>query len=173
MPQKSNKNLILIVVSLIVVLGIAYVISTSPQKEATTSSKTDTANEHPVQQYTKENVTVAKVDLSKTTGTSKIPSGFPKDIPVETANITDSFTANYPDKGVVQSSVSFTTAKTVSVAVSEYLSYMKKAGYIMNNEVMKTSKNYLLGTLNKSDLSIFVNSNNGKTQVQMTYLSKK
>ena len=44
----------------------------------------------------------------------KVPEGFPTDIPLELAGITESYSANYTDHGVIQYTVSYASTRSRS-----------------------------------------------------------
>jgi hypothetical protein len=172
-PQISDKKITVIVILSMVIFGLACVMQVI-NKSGNAIPSTNTTNESLQTGFTKENVTVLKTNLSKSAGTSKVPAGLPNDIPIETANVTESYTAIYPDKGFTQYTISFITSRTVALTLSDYSSYMKKAGYTMMANIGSNKvHNYLYGTKNNNDLSVVVNLSNGKTVVQLAYLKRK
>ena len=79
--NSTTKVVVSLITILLVLGGIYYLWSKSPASAPT--SDVD---------FTKENVSVSKVDLSSSPA-SKLPAGFPSAIPVEQASITDSYKA--------------------------------------------------------------------------------
>ena len=119
--NKSNKNVVILVIAVIVLVAIAYFLT-----KGYSSQRQNTVAPQEGPQITKENVVVKNTNLGAAgTAESKLPEGFPSGIPVETAGVMESYSAVYQDRGLTQYAVSFTTDKSVVAVFGEYDLYMK------------------------------------------------
>ncbi len=169
LSPRSSQTIILIVALFIILLIIAFAMSTLPKKNMDVNNQNGT---QPVQTVQKQlQVEVKKTDLAQSQGTNRIPAGFPSNIPIDTANIYDSYTAVYPT--ATQATVSYLTDKSIADAYEVYHAYMKKEGYVFrpNGEDMK--KGILYGTLSNNDLSILITTKDTKTSVQISFFKRK
>ncbi len=100
---------------------------------------------------------------------SKLPEGFPSVIPIELANITESYSARYPDRGLTQYTVSFTSFVSANDKYVEYEQYMRSEGY----SVVSNAANFsLYGRKENDDLSVVIGENNGETKVSLTFIDR-
>ena len=168
MPQQqsSNKSVILLVVLFIILLIVTFFMSRWFSQHKTPSASPETSQSN----ITHENVKVIKTDLSSSSGQkSKIPIGFPSAIPVEEKTITESQSTAFPDRNMVQSTLSYTTTKTVSQKYAEYLAFMTKDGYTFAKDGKDEKNGFLQGTKGTAALSVSISSLSGKTTVKIAF----
>jgi len=166
--NKSNKNVVILVIAVIVLVAIAYFLT-----KGYSSQRQNTVAPQEGPQITKENVVVKNTNLGAAgTAESKLPEGFPSGIPVETAGVMESYSAVYQDRGLTQYAVSFTTDKSVVAVFGEYDLYMKNAGYAFGPEGRDEARYFLYGTKNNDDMSVAISSREGQTFVQIGFLDR-
>lgn len=158
--QKSgNKALTSVVLLAIVLLGIFYLAKVMHK---------------PALPLTVENVVVTKVDLSAPKSVSKIPAGFPKDLPIlDPSTINEGYTLDYKDHGVVLSNLTYTTTKSLKEVYDTYKKYMTGAFYVMRIEPKETENSTLLGMKNNNQLSVVLTSNQNLVTIKLSYTSRK
>ncbi len=115
----------------------------------------------------KNSVEVTKTDITKTG--SKLPQGFPSDIPVETVTTGESFKAVYSDIGMTQYTLSYTSKKTKDQIWTIYDDYMKEAGYVVDKLSSSKSLGQISGTKQNDILSAIISSYNGTSLVQLSF----
>jgi len=159
-PGKSNQKVVILIFLFVLLLGIFYfLLGTGKNKQST-------------QQKTLESINFTNIDLTKVEGADKIPKGMPQDLPLEINNVVESYTADYPVRGVVRANLTYTTERSVGDVYSEALLYMKNANYIFTDDGQNEENGYLSGTKNRSTLTFVVDSRDNKTFVQITYLDR-
>jgi hypothetical protein len=173
-PPAGHKEVRVILPALLLVLIIGALYywyagkvkaPTAPAETASSTAATSTA--------AAPNVHVTQINLAEaSTPTSKLPAGFPSDIPVEAANITQSYSAVYADHGVTQYTVNYTSAKTKDALWAAYTSYVSAAGYALGATTNK-SEGVLDATKGKNDLNVLITSHNSTSLVQITYLARE
>jgi hypothetical protein len=166
MPEESkpNHSVIVLIIIALVLIGVVYFLLKKP-------SSPDGTNQEEV---TKENVVVKNTNLSAAGAPEqKLPFGFPKSIPVELDGIVESYSAEYPERSIMQYTISFGTDDSTDTAFSEYSSFMKKNGYVFIENGENKAAGYLYGTKDNDDLSITISAQNGRTLVQMSYLDRR
>ena len=105
-------------------------------------------------------------------GALVVPAGFPPDIPLEEAEILESATTYYPNEKAKQLSVSYRSLKTITQKYAEYAAYMSEQGYKITESGPNSPVNTILGIKESANLSIVIKSLEGKTLVELSYLSK-
>ncbi len=128
-------------------------------------------DETPIENVTKKDgVTVAKTDVTKSG--SKVPQGFPTDIPIESVNVTDSYKAFYERVQATQYTVNYTSDRDREDLWNMYSKFMNDSGYRI--DVAQTSRGLgqISGSKGDDSLSIIVTSSNGITLVQLSYLDR-
>lgn len=123
--------------------------------------------------YTKEDVQLKKTDLANTKGDARIPSGFPKDFPIETDNITESYVMDYTSRGVVQHTVTFTTGLGQKEAFEKYKQTLESAGFKTELGGGGVNISALNAYKDGDDFSLIVSSSGGITTIQASYLDRK
>ncbi len=152
--------------ALVVLAGAVLVLFLALNKEA----------EAPQDQVIVENVvrgdgvTVAKTDVTKSG--SKLPQGFPNDIPVELVNVIDSYKAFYEKVQATQYTVSYTSDRDREDLWNMYSKFMNDSGYRI--DVAQTSRGLgqISGAKGDDSLSVVVTSSNGVSLVQLSYLDR-
>lgn len=121
---------------------------------------------------------VTKIDLTEAkTPEEKLPSQFPKEIPIEEQGIIDSHFIEYPfanGRTSTQMTVSYNTEFTKQQKYKEYLDFMKKEGYEIRDSNSETG--FLYGIMHtesySNDLSISISEINNKVTVNISFLQR-
>lgn len=100
------------------------------------------------------------------------PEGFPADIPVEIARVTESYKTEYKEHNVEQYTLTYETDKIKDAKWDEYNTYMKTSGYSMASGSTNKSAGTLYGTKGNTGLLVTVNRENNKTVVRLNYFVK-
>lgn len=165
-PQQSqNTKIILAIVTIVLILGLGYVLLgkyRAPREANQQASRADEARQFAV---VVENTPI-------TNGTVIAPEGFPEEIPIETSGILESATTRYPAQNAKQLSINYNSTKTIAQKYAEYKNYMTKAGYNMTEGDANTPVRALFGTKRNANLSVVVSRIEDKTLVQLSYLLK-
>jgi hypothetical protein len=160
--QTSNKSTVtLVVVFIVLAIGIYLLVKNSGLKSGGMG------------EITQENIVVKNVDINS--AESKIPEGFPSNIPIEALEIYTSNSLDYTDRGVIQHSVSYKTHKSVIDKNKEYYNFMVKEGYVLA-EVAKTNtdtfKN-LYGSKDGDVLTVTMSFQGNRTNVDVVFLDRQ
>lgn len=157
------KKLLFSVLIVAVALFLWFALSTTERREK--------LEETPVETVTKtDGVVVAKTDITK--GGSKLPQGFPGDIPVESISITDSYKAFYEKVNTTQYSVNYTSKRDREVLWETYYDFMNSSDYTVNMVTSSRNSGQINGTKGNDSLSVIITSNNGVSLVQISYLDR-
>ncbi|MEK7194411.1 MAG: hypothetical protein AAB660_01845 [Patescibacteria group bacterium] len=160
------KNLLLgLVVVVVVALGLWFGIREIKK------ANLETIPEGAVTAEKKNTVEVTKTDITKTG--SKLPQGFPSDIPVETVTAGESYKAQYSDIGMTQYTVSYTSKKSKDEIWTIYNDYMNGAGYAVDKVSSSKSLGQISGTKQNDIFSAIVSSYNGISLVQLSYQDRQ
>jgi hypothetical protein len=123
--------------------------------------------------FSSENVEL-KREASFFSGKPQLPEEFPKDIPVEVENLTQSDVLVYPDRNATLYSISFTSTKTIDELSKIYTSYFNSAPYTLHLDTFgkRIGRSYkFAGTSQPKDLTVMVTPQAaGPVVVQMSYL---
>jgi hypothetical protein len=160
--NKSPKTIYWVVAIIIVLAGLYYFVI---QKNSSGTSMSTA-------KFSSENVQVSNVDFANMTGTAKLPAGFPTDIPVELANITNSSTQYYPDKKTTLYSVSYTSAHQAEDLYQSYGAYLKKDNYAVGPTTDTATQLTYLAISPKGSLYIVIVPQSGGAKVQVSYSVK-
>lgn len=128
------------------------------------------------QQVTQENVQVNAVDLNNAqTPSEKLPSGFPEIIPIEVNTVEESYSADYPDRGFTQYTVSYLSAKSRDEKRAEYDAFMTANGYVFGTEVNENPNApiYMNGKKGNDELTVVIATKNEKTSVTLSFVDWK
>ena len=163
--NKKNINIVWIIASFVVVLGLSYY---AIQNKENFNRSASTNN-------TKENIDIQNVNLSSVKNDAdKIPQGFPNDIPLEIANITGGQRADFVDRGVTQYTVSYNSALDLPTKYSEYVDFASKAGYsfVSDGYIKTESSSGFYATKGNDSITVLVAEavNKKGVLVQITYL---
>jgi hypothetical protein len=130
-------------------------------------------NRSPKNTFSSENVQLKK-QASFFSGKSKLPEGFPKEIPIEAESLVQSDVLVYPDRNATLYSVSYTSSKTIEELTEIYKSYYYGTPYILHldNFGKKIGDAYVfVATSASKDLTVMLTPQAGApTVVQLSYL---
>jgi len=170
MPAPANKpvdagksRVIATVIALIIVLALVAFWYVQQGKSMLTGGAT-------TQKFSSDNVKVSQVDLSNASGTNKLPNGFPTDIPVELANITDSSTLSYPEHNTILYTVSYMSTYPSEQLYAEYVAYLKQANYIVAQTLKLPAQiSIQAGSSKGSLLTVITPQATGGAEVQLAF----
>ncbi|KND48569.1 MAG: hypothetical protein AB200_02485 [Parcubacteria bacterium C7867-005] len=132
---------------------------------------------YPKQDFSSEKVLVQNTDLATAEGENKLPAGFPKEIPVEINNITESVTLSYPERGATLYSVAYQSARGTSDLSNLYSKFIKDNNFILSNANDKLEKGEtkmtFLSTKNNDDLSITITKLATGNTIQISFLDRQ
>lgn len=164
-PQGDHKEIRVILPALLVLLIIAagyyWYINRTPSAPYTPPTSTTTPQQN-----------TGSTSLSQIAKPLDIPNGFPTDIPVEKANLTEGYSINYKDYNVTQYTVAYTSSKTKDALWTTYNSYLITNGYKLNSLVTNKAQGVMDGTKNKDELNIVITTRGTGSYVQMTYVKR-
>jgi len=143
----SVPHLVLFFCILLVITGAMYIYSIQtpvPQVE----------NESTV---TKEKTIVSVNDVSNLSGKEKLPVGFPDSIPVELDTINESTKMEFPERGVTQYTVVYSSSASSADIQKQYEAFFENESYVKNPSP-KQVKNLiqLEATKDTDDLSVII-----------------
>jgi len=118
-----------------------------------------------------EGIQVTKTNVAENGG-SRLPKGFPADIPVEMATVVDSYKSFYEKVATTQYAVSYTSKKTRDELWSIYDKYMKDSGYTIQTQTSSKSLGQISGMKGDDSLSAIISSQKGISLVQISYLDR-
>lgn len=140
-------------------LGFKYLKKTPGSESATqTSSK-------------QGDIVVTKTDLTQSGG-SRLPEGFPGNIPVEVATITEGYKAFYKNLNATQYTVSYTSKKSRDDLWTLYSNFMDTGGYTLDKTATSKSLGQLSGTHTGDNLMVIISVRSGLSFVQMSYTDR-
>lgn len=153
-----------ILIVLVAVLGGWYLLANDERGELPNNEEVSSIAD------TKE-ITVVNTNLTETG--SKLPAGFPESIPVEIANILESYRVVYNERGVTQYTVSYTSVKSRDSLWDAYNSYMKGNGFTVDTSISTKSGGQISGTNTAGDtLFVVLSVRSGSTLVQISLLDR-
>ena len=114
----------------------------------------------------------AKVAFGDVTSTarSKLPPGFPKDIPVEENIVLESFRAVYEEYDFTQYTVTFVSERSFDALWAEYSGFLDSAGYVV--EIEDEKQGALKGRRGNNELTVYISPNDLGTFVTIHYVEK-
>lgn len=122
--------------------------------------------------FDKENdMKFVKTDVVKTGG-SKLPVGFPADIPVESGAIEDSYKGQFSNVKATQYTVSYTSPKTKTDLLALYNKYMTDNGYTIQPQPTSQTILQTSGYKGNDSLSVVISSQKGISLVQISYVDR-
>jgi hypothetical protein len=160
MDKPQNERTVLFLVIIVATLGIVigHILS---WKLPTFNDNTDNLS-----------AVVTVENTLMVNGILPVPQGFPEDIPLESGEIVESATTYYPDQNAKQLSVSYRSAKTMVEKYAEYKDYMNQADYSLTEKDGSSGTKTLSGTKGDNSFSVTIRNADGKTLVELSYLSK-
>jgi len=151
--EHSNK-LIFIIIGIILIIGLVYFFAVYQKSSSRLYG-------------------VEKIDFNNAESDSgKLPKDFPSDIPIEIANITDSYSVNYKKDGFIQRSVVYTSTKTVGEIYGEYETFMVGGGYLLLDSSLSKNSANIEGSKNGDNLSVSIDDSSGFSSVNVSYVGK-
>ena len=152
--MNPNKVIISVLIALVVILLGYFILKGG-----------NTAN-------TPANSEIIYTDLTSTE-ISKIPVGFPLNIPVEEQNIKESYKTNYFEEGVTQYTVAFNTSLTKEEVWKMYSDTFTASGYATNEENMNEEKGVLTGYRSGNKLNIAITPYAEGRYVTINYIERQ
>jgi len=165
--ETKGKNIAVLLVVLLFVVGIVYfflnksILSPAPLPPQ-------------VEEKSEEAFEIKhKYVMGESASSSKVPPGFPTEIPIEEENIIESYSVEHKNRSLTQYTVSFNTSRTPGQVYSDYEKYMTEAGYSFGRNG-KDPQNYnLYGTLSNDDLSIYINFKGEKRHIVVGFIDRQ
>ncbi len=158
-PTKG-KSIILLVAVFIALILIMYFLMRSP-----------TTITSPVE--VNSNVVTSQTDIANAlTPEDRLPQGFPSDIPVDTAEMIESYSAEYKDIGATQYTVMYASSRPMEELYAQYLSFMTDAGYEFGDNGKNEEQKELIGTKDNDNLIVKVSTREGRVFVQISFLDR-
>ncbi len=161
-PQtSSNKNSVLLTIVVLILIGAAiyYVWQAKNNAQPTT----------PAVEHVQNVVTKSFIG---TGSQSKIPDDFPTNIPVELANLIDSYTAFYKDHNSTLASVTYTSTKTKDNLWTLYSNFIKDNNYTLNTQLTDKAHYTMVASKANTTLTIVISTANNKSTVHISQLTK-
>jgi hypothetical protein len=165
----SPKFLVALVVVVLVLGGAWYFMMQSANVSAPADNDSNGTSSQPT---TQEEVIVTKVDTAEP-GVSKLPAGFPSGVPVEQANVSESYRVVYSERGVTQYTVSYTSLKGRDALWDIYNDYLKSAGYSVDSGLTSKNQGQISGNKDGDSLSVIISQRNGVSFVQLNLLYRQ
>ncbi len=163
MEQSTAKKILLLLVFLLIIVGIVYLLAGGNYLQKKTQDDTAVGG----------GVKVDYVNLNETKdGADKLPKGLPAGIPIETEEVTESYTANYQDPLATQYTVTFRTSKSVDAKYKEYVDYLTAEGYQISEGDKNAPVKTLQATKANDDFLAVISKQGSYTQVQLGYLDR-
>lgn len=159
-PEGSQKETKLIVslVIIIVVLVAGYFLLKSnlgTKRGGETAGKTETI-------YT---------DLANSV--TKIPAGFPSNIPVEEENVKESYKINYFDEGVTQYTIGFNSNLSFDEIWKTYSDLFLAIGYTPDMEKTSKDKGIMTGYRDGNKLNVAISDYDGGHYVTINFIQRQ
>ena len=166
MEQPPQIKIVSAIVIVLVILGVGFLLLTKyhvslNQENLPTSGHVDD-----------EQVTVVVENTPVVNGALSAPAGFPRDIPLESDNLTESATTQYPRENARQLSLSYLSLKTIAQKYAEYKTYMERTGYQITEGSTSSSLKTIWGAKENVNLAVVVSGRADMTLVQLAYLLK-
>lgn len=164
-----NIKFLLFLVFVVLLLGTAWLIFSGREGEVGPLSKDELVIDD---ENTVDLDGVLVTEASPATTGSRLPAGFPRDIPVEEVNVTESYRAVYTENRAAQYTVSYTSNKSRDSLWDTYNSFMKGAGYAIETTGTSKSQGQLMGNKDNDTLSVIISARTGMTLVQINLLDR-
>jgi len=104
---------------------------------------------------------------------SKIPVGFPTDVPVEEQNIKESYKVNYFEEGVTQYTVAFNTEMSRGDLWKLYTDMFLAAGYTQDADKTSEGKGVLTGWRSGNKLNVAMSDYDGMQYVTINFIERQ
>lgn len=172
MPQQTKTLLIIAGVIVLVLIGYVWYSNSKIETIVDLANPTNTTNQTAADLKPRSDVTVKQAEATDIGKSLKLPTGFPSIIPVETMNVTESYSAFYQTHNSTQYTVTYTSTATIATKWDEYEAFMTKNGYTINKTTSIKSKGIVSGTKTGESLLVVINAQEGKTIVHITLLKQ-
>ena len=150
--------------AVVVILAVTYFLwSSSNNKPVVT----------PTTKFSSENVQVQNTNLATAAGSSKLPSGFPTDTPVELTGITESTTLTYPERKATLYSVSYLSDKQQQELFTIYGKYLVDSGYKIMNTDKSVAHMMYQATKGQNDFTVVITPQGKQMLVQVSYVVRQ
>lgn len=156
MEQNKRTIILLIILAVVVIFGGYFWYTKATFKPA------------PVQTNPNVDQNPVKVEQAQGGMTKSLIGGFPSNIPVEAANIFESYKADYTDHGVTQYTVSYRSDKTVSALWDTYNGFMTAEKYVISTS--DKSKGTLFGKKSDTSLLVTITTSGKQSVVKLNYI---
>lgn len=166
MEQPPQVKTVSAIVIILLVLGAGFLLLTKYRVSL------DQGNPSTSNDVDGEQAMVVVGNTPMINGVVPAPAGFPQDIPLESGNLVESATTQYPREDARQLSLSYLSSKTMTQKYAEYKNYMEQTGYQITEGSAGSSLKTIWGTKENANLTVVVSSKEGKTLVQLSYLLK-
>ena len=166
MEQPSQTKIVSALVIILLILGAGFLLLTKYRvslNQENLSTSGDVGDEQ---------ATVIVENTPVINGAISAPAGFPQDIPLETGNLTESATTQYPRENARQLSLSYLSLKTIAQKYAEYKNYMEQTGYQVTEGSTSPSLKTIWGVKENVNLTVVVSGREGGTLIQLSYLLK-
>jgi hypothetical protein len=127
------------------------------------------------QATTKEKTIVSVSEVSKLSGTEKLPAGFPQGVPVELESIEESMKTEFPDRGIMQYTVTYSSNASSTDIQKQYETFFDTESYVkkpLANEVATLVQ--LRASKDNDDFSVVIEPvADQKSRVYVIFLDRK
>jgi hypothetical protein len=121
---------------------------------------------------TKVDVAVVKTDVVASKAENRIPKGFPSDLPYETEQAIEGYTASDQNNGFSQYTFSYISKHTANKVYADYLSYMEKNEYTFGSNGKNEAAKSLYGSKNNDSLLVTMTEDTEGVKVTITFLDR-
>lgn len=149
---------IVVVVALLVWVGLQYM--EGGQETANPRANEVTENSGDLE--------ITKIDSTRSG--SRVPAGFPSNIPLETIGITNAIKAE--GAGEITYTVNYLSSKPKDDIWTVYSDFMLGNGYNIDRQVSSKSLGQIRGTKGAATLTVLASTRNNQTQVYVSYNEK-
>jgi hypothetical protein len=169
--HESEVRLVLPALLLVIILvgGYLWLKSHHPVTSTLTPSSTETTDSD-----NQGTVPVVEITNSAVTsnGNSVLPTGFPSSIPVESANIKESYKADYTAHGLTQYTVTYISNKSADAVWQIYSEYLNSNGYTVNEANTSEKNGTIIGNKGDDEIDVAITTLDSGSYVQVGYLTK-
>jgi hypothetical protein len=164
--KDSSVVLTLLLLVLAVIVGYFILYPSRPASE----TKTPSASSVKTTPATSSNPSNS-VAVTNATAEKNLPTGFPSIIPVEKANITESYKAVYKNhNNATQYTISYTSKSSVAALWDTYADFLRKEGYVLDKLATDKNLGTISGTKGDNTLSVVLSRHDKVSLVQLNLL---
>ena len=156
--QKETKLIISVIVVAVVLVAGYFLLKSNMgvQKETGLTGKSE----------------VIYTDLTAVS-LSKIPTGFPTNIPVEEGGVKESYKINYFDEGVTQYTIGFSSALSSDEIWKIYSDLFLASGFALDTEKTSKDKGVMTGFRDGNKLNIAISDYNSGQYVTINFIQRQ